>query len=275
MITGVGGLLGPYLYEGLADFGAVVGVGLNRGDETCDLEQPCQVRGLMERVKPDIIVHAAAMTDVDACQRQPDKALRTNAEMVKHLVSLMPAKARLVMISTDQVYPDTRGLHEEDRTGPVNSYGRSKLAGEQAALKSPGSLVLRTNIFGPSKTPGRASLSDWLIDSLNRRQPVTLFKDVLFSPLHMSTLSERIVDALARGLAGVFNLGCREGASKMEFGLLVADHLGLRTDTVTVGNTAAISQRAPRPLDMRMNVGRMEKAMQITMPTLRQEIEKL
>ena len=155
------------------------------------------------------------------------------------------------------------------------SIGIGKLAGEFAALVKTGSLVLRTNFFGPSHSPGRSSLSDWLIGSLTSRQPVTLFKDVLFSPLHMSTLCERIVDALARRLAGVFNLGCREGVSKMEFGLLVAEHLGLRTDTVTVGNSAALPRRAPRPLDLRMNVGRMEKAMRITMPTLREEIKKL
>ena len=60
MITGVGGLLVPYLYEELAGFGAVVGVGRKRGDEICDLEQPRRVRELMERVKPDIIGDGAA-----------------------------------------------------------------------------------------------------------------------------------------------------------------------------------------------------------------------
>ena len=60
MITGVGGLLGPYLYEGLAGCGATVGVGRNQGDEICDLEQPCQIRRLLERVKPDIIGDGAA-----------------------------------------------------------------------------------------------------------------------------------------------------------------------------------------------------------------------
>lgn len=275
MITGVGGLLGPYLYQGLADCGSIVGVGRNLGDEICDLEQPCQVRKLMQRVKPEIVVHAAAMTDVDECQRHPDEALRTNSKLVEHLVSAMPVKTRLVMISTDQVYPNTPGPHEEDSTAPVNSYGRSKLAGEYAALKKPGSLVLRTNFFGLSKTSGRSSLSDWLIDALAKRQPVTLFKDVQFSPLHMSTVSEQIVDALAKGLTGIFNLGCREGGSKMEFGILVAKHLGLQTNTVTFGNSASIPARAPRPLDLRMIVRRIETALRMKMPTMKEEIEKL
>lgn len=275
MVTGAHGLLGPYLCEGLSSRGIIVGVGRNSGDEICDLEQTNQVRDLMARVRPDIVVHTAAMANVDACEENPERALEANAKMVERLVSNIPDQARLITISTDQVYPDTPGPHKESMIGPINSYGRSKLAGERAALVKSSSLVLRANFFGPSRTPDRSSLSDWLTDSLAKQQPITLFEDVLFSPLHMSTLSALVADAMARKMSGVFNLGCREGRSKKDFGLLIAKHLGLQTDTVTVGRSSNIPARAARPADLRMDVNAIEKGLQTRMPTLIEEIEKL
>ena len=147
--------------------------------------------------------------------------------------------------------------------------------GETAALARSNSLVLRVNFFGPSRTPGRDSLSDWLIAGLRARKPITLFTDSLFSPLHLETLAQAAVDAASHGLAGVFNLGCRNGTSKCDFSLAVAAHLGLPTDAAQPGESATIAGRAHRTKDLRMDVTRIEQALQRPMPTLQQEVARL
>jgi len=273
LVTGATGLLGPYLVE--AAGAAVVTSGRRGGDIACDLTDPSAVARMVGEVQPRLVLHAAAMTDVDACEAAEEEALRVNRDATANLAAALDVGARLVQFSTDQVYPDVPGPHREGSEAPVNAYGRSKLAGEQAALAHPRALSLRVNFFGPSRTPGRASLSDFVAGKLAAGEAVTLFRDSLFSALHMATVAALAFDCVRAGLAGVYNLGSRAGTSKLDFALAVARHLGLATATARPGNAADIPGRTPRPADLRMDVGRIESALGRPMPTLAEEIEKL
>ena len=275
LVTGATGLLGPYLVDACRRAGEVITTSRNGGDYPCDLTEPADVARLVDAVEPTIVVHAAAMTDVDACERDPDTAVALNCQTVAHLAEAVQNSCRVVVVSTDQVYPDSAGPHGEEDVGPVNVYGRTKLEGERAALSRPRSLVVRTNFFCASRSAGRQSLSDFIEHSLARGAAITLFDDVLFSPLHAKTLSDVIVDLVHCGFEGVVNVGSVDGMSKLEFGLAVADHLGLDTATVRAGNSSDIPGRAPRPRDLRMDVERVQAALQSTMPRLRHEVAKL
>lgn len=275
LITGATGLLSDDLIEACGRHGAVTTTARSGGDRRCDLTDRAAVRALLFDVAPDIVVHAAGLTDVDRCEREPDEAMGVNRDTGANIAGALSPSAHIVFVSTDQVYPDIPGPHAEDAVAPVNVYGRSKLAGEQAVLRHPGALVLRTNFFGPSRREGRASLSDFVIRSLTARQNATFFSDILFSPLHMTTLAGLVVEAVERGLTGVFNAGCRDGASKADFAMSVARHKGLQTGTSRVGASTVMPDRAPRPRDMRMAVGRIEQAIGRPMPTLDEEVAKL
>ena len=272
LITGGTGLLGHYIKEAASPMGRVRSCGSSSGDLVFDLTIAAQVREVIAEAQPDLVIHCAAMTNVDACQTDPERAQALNAGAVENLIANLPTESRLIYISTDQVYPDTPGPHPEEDTRPMNVYGATKLKGEEVALRRDNSLVLRVNFFGPSKTPDRSSLSDWLISNLKERKPITLFTDSLFSPLHLETLARIIVEAAHVPLTGVFNLGCREGASKCDFGLAVAAHLGLSTDMATPGLSGLLATRAK---DLRMDVARIEKALDRSMPTLSQEVARL
>ena len=273
-VTGATGLLGPYVIEAFNDTD-VVTTARRGGDVQCDLTDLDATRQAIGELQPDAVIHLAALTDVDLCERDPGAAKRTNVEMAANLAATIPEETQLVYISTDQVYPGSSGPYRESDTAPVNVYGRSKLEGEQAALRHPNSVCLRTNLFGVSRTDGRASLSDFMTGMLRNEKPVTFFEDILFSPLHMRTLSDFIRKIVRDQLNGVFNLGCRAGASKSDFGFMLADHLGLPTRTVTVRVSTQVPDRAPRPSDMRLDISRIEAALQTVMPTLEEEVRKL
>lgn len=275
LITGAGGLLSDYLIDACSRRGDVIATGRSHGDKRCDLTDGAAVRALLADAAPDIVVHAAGLTDVDRCEREPDQAFAANRDAAAHLVAGLPPSARIVFVSTDQVYPDNPGPHNEEQTAPANVYGSSKRAGEEAVRRHPGALVLRTNFFGASRRAGRASLSDFVTRSLTDRQQVTFFSDILFSPLHMTTLSDMIAEMAERGIVGLFNAGCRNGMSKADFALAVARRKGLQTETARIGNSTIMPERAPRPKDMRMQVGRIEAALGRAMPTLEEEIAKL
>lgn len=275
LITGATGLLSDYLITAAKERGEVTTTARSGAERACDLSDPEAARALLAETRPDIVLHAAGLTDVDRCETEPGLAFAANRDAAANLADALPAAARLVVISTDQVYPDTAGPHREDATGPINVYGKSKLAGEQAALCHPNALVLRANFFGPSRTPRRQSLSDFVIENLKRDKPITLFADILFSPLHMMTLAGLATELAESRLSGPFNAGSREGMSKADFGLAVAKRLGLSTQSATLGSSDSMPSRAPRGKDLRMDIGRIERALNRPMPTLQHEIELL
>lgn len=275
LITGASGLLAPYLVQAAGNCGNVVTTSRTQGDVFCDLTNLEQTRAMLQTVKPDWVIHTAAMTNVDLCESNPLDARQVNTVAVEHIAENLESKTHLAFLSTDQVYPDTAGLHREGSEDPVNVYGSTKLEGERNALKHAKCVAFRANLFGHSMTTGRASLDDFVVNGLREAKAITLFDDVLFSPLHMTTLSQLICESLEKQLCGVFNAGCREGLSKAAFGFVIAEHLHLSTGTVTVGQSISFKQRARRTLDLRMDVSKLEAALGRSMPTLRQEIERL
>ena len=279
LVVGSTGLLGPYLLDACRKLAGsedrVLGAARAAADVTLDATDPDACARVLQDIRPRLVVHAVGLTNVDACRANPERARAVNAGTVANLVCFLPPMCRLVYISSDQVYPDTAGPHREEDAEPVNEYGLSKLAGEAEALKHPRALVLRTNIFGPSRTPGRTSLSDFVVDNLSQGKPVTLFEDIFFSPLHMESMANWMVRCIEAGLDGVFNLGSREGMSKKEFAMAVAAHKNLSTATASSGSGVAVPGRDRRPRDMRLDLSRIEAALGTAMPTLQQEVELL
>jgi dTDP-4-dehydrorhamnose reductase len=275
LLIGANGLLGPYVAEAMRRLGPVVSASRTDGAPTVDLTNRDSVTAALDAVRPSLVVNLAALTDVDGCERDHGAAYTVNGLAVSRLVSALAPEMRFVQISTDQVYPDAPGPHREEAVGPINAYGASKLAGEAAALARPGSLVVRVNLVGPSRTERRRSLSDFFVDGLTMGRTMTLFEDVLFSPLHIRTLSDTLVEMVEVGAEGVYNLGARDGMSKAAFALRLAERLGLSTRTATLGRSDHIEGRARRPKDLRMDVSAAERLLGRRLPTLEEEIGKI
>lgn len=275
LVTGGTGLLAPYLAEAMGDLGPVSTTGRSGGDFVADLTVPEQVRDLIDQAAPDIVIHAAAWTDVDGCEQDPVSAEKVNAGTAASFVSTLSDRIRLVIISTDQVYPDAPGPHREGTEDPVNAYGKSKLAGERAALCHPGALAVRTSFFGASRTPGRQSLSDFFAGKLASGLSFTAFDDIEFSPLHAKTLAKILRRMIELELTGVFNVGSRKGMSKASFASGIADHMGYSANRMHVGRSAAHPSRARRASDLRLDPRKIEAALGYGMPTLAHEIRKL
>lgn len=147
LVTGAGGQVGRALRPHLPD-----AVYLDRAAlDVCD---PAAVRDAFGA--GDVVVHAAAKTDVDGCEREPDAAFAANADAARHVAD---TGARVIQLSTDYVF-DGRSdapYAEDHPTDPLSVYGRSKLAGERAVLARPGNLVVRTSwVYGDGRNFFRA-----------------------------------------------------------------------------------------------------------------------
>lgn len=274
LVQGATGILGATLCADLSAMGYQV---LRQSRLTCvevcfDPQDGDAVTMALAEYQPDVVVNLVAETNVDTCQLDMRQAYLANVRTVENLVSAMavaPA-AHLIQISTDHVY-DGVGPHKESAALPCNAYALTKYAGELAALRV-GATVMRTNFFGRSRSAGRNSFSDWVVDSLRSRVAFTVFNDVYFSALHMPTLTQCVAQAIQQQRGGVFNVGCKDGLSKAEFAQLLARGLGLDTSAMRIGSIRDVPLSAPRPCDMRMDVCSFEHNFGVKMPSMAQQI---
>jgi dTDP-4-dehydrorhamnose reductase len=277
LVTGSTGLLGGSVVPRLRARGLdVVAHGLRgAADVRADLRSAGEAERAVASAAPDVVLNLAALADVDACERDPDRAYECNVRSVENLAAALRGRSSVafVHVSTDHVY-DGAGPHPESARCLRNVYALSKYWGERVALEA-GATVLRTSFFGASRRAGRPSWSDWLIDAFEQKRPVTLFTDVQFSPLSMDTLADLLAAVLAAPRPGVFNLGSRGGMSKRDFAHALARHLGLSADAACDGSVKQAGLRAARPADMRMDCALFERTFGAELPTLRGEIQRL
>ena len=226
----------------------------------CDPTVIESINNLLDEVNPDVIINLIALTDVDFCEFNINHAYTVNNKIVENIafwILSKKSKAFLVQISTDQLYSGNGFSSESDIFIP-NVYAYSKYAGELAAKNVSNHLVVRTNFFGKSITPGRYSFSDWIVNSLKENITINLADDILFTPLSIGYLCEILIQAIKNNINGTFNFGSGSGISKYEFGLKLSKLLHLNPNLIIKAKAFDIGFKVARPLDMRMDVGGIE-----------------
>jgi dTDP-4-dehydrorhamnose reductase len=235
LITGASGQLGGYLLRHMSDAGRTAlawsrmprpnlfGVEL----EPVDLTRPDQVAAAFRRAHPDAVIHAAALSNVAECYRQPKRARHVNVEATAQLADLAAgAGCRLVYVSTDLVFDGAHGgYREQDPPAPLSIYGRTKLDAESAVLATPSGVVARVSLlFGPSLV-GRASFFDQQLAALRQRQPIRLFEDEWRTPLSLLTAARALIELADADYTGKVHIGGPERMSRLEMGQRLAESL--------------------------------------------------
>ena len=268
LVTGASGLLGGRLALLLAESFDVVAashstpapVSLARVD--LDLESPASVEAAIADARPDAVLHAAACSFVDVCERDPDKAARVNVGGSESVARACADRdLRLVAISTDLVFPgDHPWSDEQQATGPLMTYGRTKLQGEEAALAlCTRSAVARVPLIIGRGYGSRGTASEAIEWALRAGRPVKLFTDQYRTPADAESITRALAVLLTGDQPGRFHLGGPERVSRHELGLRVAAVHGLRTDTIEAVPDAAVPGPAPRPPDVTLDSGRARR----------------
>lgn len=213
-VTGAGGRLGRAVAAALGDApftGPSGPIAWTRS--AFDLDAPEAIEGLLDRDRPEAIVHCAAWTDVDGCAREPELALRRNGHATGALARAAAARgADLIVVSTNEVFDgsrrDGRGYAAEDGAHPINAYGGSKLAGEEAASaayqETTGTLgIVRTAwLYGPPGNDFPAKILAAADKARAAGEPLRLVADEVGSPTYTLDVAEAIVDLLGAGEVG-------------------------------------------------------------------------
>lgn len=247
LVTGSGGQLGRELVErARRDGWTVTGLGRHEA-EPCDITDADAVRALVRAARPDVVIHAAAWTDVDGCEADPTRALAVNAEGTRHVAdAAAEVGAHLVYVSTDHVYEGRKlGAYvETDPVGPRSAYGRSKLAGE-AALP-PGATIARTSWLcgrhgrNVARTVLRLAAGD---------DPIRFVDDQVGNPTIAADLAPLLLRLGRDRFAGVVHTSNQGTVSWFEFAREVLAAAGLDPERVEPISTAELvpARPAPRP----------------------------
>jgi dTDP-4-dehydrorhamnose reductase len=245
LVTGASGYLGRELLAQARAAGRdATGTHLTNAtaDVSLDVCDRAAVDDLMARVRPGAVVHTAYVQDGDRMRKvNVDGAAHVAAAAARH-------GARLIHLSTDLVFDGelARPYREDDRPGPVNEYGASKLDGERAVLGTHGdALVVRTSLIYAGAEPGPTELL--VLDDLAGRADVVFFEDELRSPVACGDLASALLELAALPLRGLLHLAGPEPVSRLAFARLIAAHHGADPSRLRAGRSA--DQTVRRPLD--------------------------
>jgi dTDP-4-dehydrorhamnose reductase len=262
LITGGSGLLAlNWAYAIRNQWDVVLGTHLHSanlaGTTVCvlNLESTAVLERQLMSCSPDLVVNTVGLTDVDFCEKNPSLAFQVNASTAENVAKVAANLGiNMVHISTDHLYGGEGHLYnEESPTQPLNEYARTKLVAEKLVLSAhPQALIVRTNFFGWGHAR-RQSFSDWIIDCLRTNKGVSLFDDVFFTPILADAAAIAAHELVAKGRRGVINLVGDERVSKYDFGLRLAQYLGLPTALIRRDQVANASLSARRPKDMSLD----------------------
>ena len=229
VVIGATGLLGQALRSEAEKRGyRINGLARTGADINLDIQDTQALLDALDQLQPKYIINAAALINLEECEREPALAHAMNALAVKNMADYCQKQGvKLIQVSTDHYFTgDGSAIHDEvAKTSLLNNYAKSKYEGELFAQTLENSLILRTNIVGFRGWSGRPTFVEWAIDALSKGSPITLFNDFYTSSIHVKAFSVALFDLLEKNASGLLNLGARDVASKADFLLKLAHEL--------------------------------------------------
>ncbi len=250
------------------------------GLEPLDMCSERDVSRIFEDLDPDIAILAAAMTDVDGCERNPDVAESVNA-----VGPGIVAKAcreydiRLVHISTDYVFDgDKRDRYlETDATNPVSVYGSSKLHGESAVLSEfPDAAVARTAVlFGWNPIRSKLNFVTWVLKKLRNGEKATLFNDQWMSPTFADDLAGALIGISGKSVSGVWHVTGPDCLDRPACGRMIAKAFELDEGLIVPVPSSSVPLPAKRPAYSCLDSSRVEKLLNRKMMPFEESLREM
>lgn len=271
LITGASGLFGSKLAKLALDRGIDVYSSDIQGLSTygnfvkLDIADKVRVDETFRSIKPDVVVHAATLTDVDKCELNKNLAWRVNVDGTKNIAEASKqAGAFLVYISTDYVFSGEKGCYvESDSPDPINYYGLTKLEAETVVMQTmpePDFFIGRPSvIYGSTPAAGKVNFALWLIETLRKGERVRIVTDQWNTPTLNTNMAEMTLEVVERRITGVYHTCGATRLSRFEFATQIADCFGLDKSLIDKVSASQFSWPARRPADSSLDTSKAQR----------------
>lgn len=263
LVTGSNGLLGQKLVAALRNDPGVRLIATSRGaDRTptpdgytflpLDCTDEAAVQRSFDETHPDVVIHTAAMTNVDACELDPVNCRLQNVTAVEHLVkAARDVGAHFIHLSTDFIFDGRNGPYrEEDEARPLSIYGQSKLDSEKVAMNAGlerWAIVRTIIVYGVARGLSRSNVVLWAKGALEKGEPIKVVDDQWRTPTLAEDLADGCIRIAKRRATGIYNVSGRDLMSIFELVERVGRFFGLDTSVVHRTDSASLGQPAKRP----------------------------
>jgi len=262
LVTGSAGLIGSQVVKDLAKQNHTVyscyhdekpenGISIQ-----LDLTDQEKIIHTLQEIKPDRIIHLAAMTNVDLCETEKEMATLLNAKATETIAKQAAKQnAFFLYVSTDYVFDGTNGMkNEDDLTNPLGYYGKSKLEGELALNKiAAGWCIARTSTpFGIHNK--KKSFPIWVKENLEAKKEISVVVDQFTSPTYLPNLSKMLIEVVTRQITGILHLSGATRISRYDLASIIADKLNLDKALLKPISINEIKWKAKRPKDSSLDI---------------------
>jgi dTDP-4-dehydrorhamnose reductase len=262
LITGSNGLLGQKIIHRWAenpDFDLIATArGENRLVEVSDFQYDSmditnreEVLETLAKYKPDVLIHTAAMTNVDQCEEEREACWQLNVEPVRYLVEACEKNnVFLLHLSTDFIFDGTKGpLKEDEKPNPISFYGESKLAAEELVIQSKCSWAIARTVlvYGITEGMSRTNIVLWVKNSLENSKPIQLVNDQWRTPTLAEDLAIGCLLIAEKRAEGIYNISGEDFLNPYQMAIETADYFGLDKSLITETDGSKFTQKAKRP----------------------------
>lgn len=269
LITGSNGLLGQKLVYKLRNKNGITCIATARGENrlveksgydfhSLDITNPTEVEALFRKLKPDVVINTAAMTNVDACETERDACWELNVSAVEFQVESLEAlqqedttyRPHFIHLSTDFIFDGTHGPLDEDETpNPLSYYAESKLAAERVVRGARVSWAIARTVlvYGIVDNMSRSNIVLWVKTNLEAGKTINVVDDQFRTPTLAEDLADGCILIAEKRALGVYNISGPDFMSILELARVVADYYGLDKTLIKPSKSADIKQPAQRP----------------------------
>ena len=233
------------------------------------------IKKVLKKYKPNIIINCSAYTDVNGCEKNPIKAIKDNCLSNFNLCEVYDKldikQKHIIYISTDQIYNNKKNKNIEENIDLINTYAYTKFIGEVPYNNINYSTILRTNFFGKSLLKKRISYSDWILKNLKKKQNINIIKNTYFSPILIENLIKIIDTVINKNTYGCFNVGSANEITKYNFAKTLADIYKFDKKFIKIEKKNN-SKFIKKPNKMGLNCNKLIKKLKINLPKIEDQV---
>jgi dTDP-4-dehydrorhamnose reductase len=262
LITGSNGLLGQKLVEKLSKLSGIEVVATARGQNrlpftenykyvSLDITKKEEIDEVFEAEKPDIVIHTAAMTNVDQCESEKDACWELNVKSVEYLLEASKKlDSFFVHLSTDFIFDGKNGPYDEAaEANPLSFYGWSKYAAEKLVINSDVKWAIARTVlvYGIAFDMSRSNIILWVKSSLENGKAINVVNDQWRTPTLAEDLADGCILIAEQKAEGIFNISGKDLLNPYQMAIMTADFFNLDKSLITEVDGTKFTQPAKRP----------------------------